>query len=484
MSTKVFERSGAVMKLVPAWNVIEPLMGGTLAMREAGERLLPRFPSEDATAWTRRKDAATLFPALKRTVRVLASKPFSKPITLSDETPPEIVEWANDIDREGVNLHTFAAEMLAEALAYGLAGILVDAPPVAEPGKVQTKAQQQAEGRRPYWVRVRHNQILGWRVEQVEGRTRLTMLRLAEPAEVADGEWGTKIVERVRVLRPGSWEIWEKQEKAAGADGDADWKQIEGGLSGVDEITFVPLYGARKGFMDAESPLVDLAHLNVKHWQKQSDQDNIEHCACVPILVATGFADTDDIAIGAATAIKSSNPDAKVQWCELQGSSIKEGKESLSALEDQMLQCGAELLVKKPGSRTATEDANDAEANKSDLQRITEAFEDALDTALKFTAAYIKKDEGGKVTLFKDFGAALLSDASAQLVLSLQQGGLISKPTAIKELQRRGTLSADIDPEEEAEAIAAEGPALGDMEYDPANPEEKAEPPEPEKEAA
>ena len=44
-------------------------------------------------------------------------------------------------------------------------------------------------------------------------------------------------------------------------------------------------------------------------------------------------------------------------------------------------------------------------------------------------------DDGGHVSLFKDFGAATLSDASAQLILSMQQGGLLSKATALKEQQ-------------------------------------------------
>jgi hypothetical protein len=71
-----------------------------------------------------------------------------------------------------------------------------------------------------------------------------------------------------------------------------------------------------------------------------------------------------------------------------------------------MIQAGAELLVKKPGQRTATESANDAEANKCDLQRIVEDFEDSLDQALQMMADYAKLGKGGNVTLFKDFGAA------------------------------------------------------------------------------
>jgi hypothetical protein len=128
-----------------------------------------------------------------------------------------------------------------------------------------------------------------------------------------------------------------------------------------------------------------------------------------------------------------------------------------------MVQTGAELLVQKPGQRTATEDANDAEGNKSDLQRMAESFEDSLDMALDFMAQFARLPSGGNVSLFKDYGAATLSDASAQLVQTLQQGGLLSRVTALKELQRRGVLSPDIDVDEELAAAEADGPAMGTL---------------------
>jgi hypothetical protein len=42
------------------------------------------------------------------------------------------------------------------------------------------------------------------------------------------------------------------------------------------------------------SPLRDLAYLNVKHWQSQSDQDTILHVARVPILAISAGTTTRD----------------------------------------------------------------------------------------------------------------------------------------------------------------------------------------------
>jgi hypothetical protein len=57
-------------------------------------------------------------------------------------------------------------------------------------------------------------------------------------------------------------------------------------------IPFVPLYGWRRLHVGI-SPLRDLAYLNVKHWQSQSDQDTILHVARVPILALIGGDETD-----------------------------------------------------------------------------------------------------------------------------------------------------------------------------------------------
>ena len=112
---------------------------------------------------------------------------------------------------------------------------------------------------------------------------------------------------------------------------------------------------------------------------------------------------------------------------------------------------------------TATQVANENEVGKCALQRVVQGLEDAIDRGLQIMADWIGLPEGGHVTLYNDFGVDNLSDASAQLVITMQQGGLITKETAIREQQRRGMLSADIEPTDELAAVSGEGPALGMM---------------------
>lgn len=455
MTLAVNQRSEEVTALAREWPMLAALQEGTAAMRRAAKLYLPQWPAEEDTAYTARLNTATLFPAYRRTVGVMSGKPFSKALAVND-APAQMLTWAENIDLQGVNLHSWAAEQFHRTLGFGLAGVLVEYPRVDGTGP-RTKAQVEAAGLRPYWVRVRHDQILGWRTHVVNGSVQLSQLRLWECVEEDDGPWGTKSVEQVRVLYPGGWQTY----RATGSNGE--WMLHQEGVTTLKRIPFVPFYGQREAFMVGRAPLLDLAYLNVKHWQSQSDQDTILHAARVPILAIIGADDNTTLTVGGSAAVKLPMQ-AEMKWVEHTGAAIESGETSLDKLRDQMIQTGAELLVKREsGDVSATEAGNDAEANKSDLQRIAETFEDALDMALEFTAEYGHLDKAGSVSLFSDYGAATLSDASATLVKDLHMAGILSKETTLREMQRRGVLAAEVNPADEIEKAASEGPALGEL---------------------
>jgi hypothetical protein len=464
MPLAVHHCTPTVAEMRTDWCYTEALMAGTRAMRAGGTQFMPKWPNEEKEAYEARIRTATLLPAYRRTVSVMAGKPFSKELTVkasSDQLQDEWKPWLDDIDRNGVSLNVFASEMMQEIVAHGLAGIYVDVPSTQDVPKTvtgeTTVAAERDAGVRPYFVRVKHDQILGWRLDD---KGALAMLRFKECTEAEDGLYGTKEVNRVRVLTPGHWELHEAT-GTTGADGVEVYQVIDSGTTSLSVIPFVALYGERLAPMIGRPPLLDLAFLNVKHWQSQSDQDTILHVARVPILAMIGADENSQLVVGASAAVKLPLG-AEMKFVEHTGAAIEAGEKSLEVLAEQMLQTGAELLVQKPGQRTATEDSNDAEGNKCDLQRIVESFEDSLDQAFVYAGMYAKKDPP-QVTLFKDFGAATLSDASAQLILSMQQGGLITKETALREQQRRGVLSPDIDLAVEIAAAEAEGPAPGTL---------------------
>lgn len=450
MALNVQDRDPKMDVMAVHWPKIDALLGGTAAMRRAEKTYLPQQPNESKDDYAYRVKTSTLFPAFERTCGVMAGKPFSKELTLS-KVPAGVEQYLGDIDGQGRSLHAFASEVFTEAaVQYGFGGILVDFTKTQ--GEAKTIADEKRLGARPYWVYVRHSQVLGYKVANVGGKLMLTQLRIAETAEVDDGAYGTKAVNRVRVLTPGAWELWQEAGEA--------YELKESGKTSLSYIPFVPLYGMREAFMVGRPPLSALADLNIKHWQHQSDQDDSARFARKRLLVFTGVTNDDAITIASDSALKLPQG-ATAEVVQGSAEAVTVGRTELEALEQQMIQTGAELLVATPGQRTATEASNDAEANKSSLQRIVENFEDALDLALQYTADWQKAGSGGTVSLFKDFAAATLTDASAQLVVTMGQAGQITKETVLKEMQRRGVLSPDLDVENEVSMAKDVEPSLG-----------------------
>ncbi|MBY0238478.1 MAG: DUF4055 domain-containing protein [Burkholderiaceae bacterium] len=463
MTDAVRKVSAEAAELHQHCDLIDALLGGTGAMRAAGERYMPRWPGEDQEAHKTRLAVATLFPAYQRTVEVLGAKPFSKPVTFGDDVPTKLQEWCQDVDRNGSNLHAFLSAICDEVLGYGFSGILVDYPPTRDENDnplYVTKAAEEAAGVRPYFVQIHPRNILGWRKD----RAGLSQLRLLEIESVADGEFATKDIEQVRVLGRGTWQIWRKSESA----GKETWVIHAQGTTTLKSIPFVPVNAKHPGSMFARPPLLELAHMNVEHWQSKSDQQNILHVARVPILFARLLGESA-LTVGAGSAVKAEHPEADLKFVEHSGAAIEAGRMSIHDLEDRMRQAGAELLVIKPGNTTEVQTLADNEQGSCALKKSAENIEDAADQALQFMADWVGETEGGHVTIFKDFGAATLAEASAELLLKSNQAGKLSDESYYEELQRRGIRSPDVPWVDEKERIDSQGPAPGTMK-DPEKP--------------
>ena len=443
MSGSVGEQSEEVKSMVEEWNLARALMGGTFAMRAAGAAYLPQWPAEDSTVYQTRLATSVLFPAFARTVTTLAAKPFSKPVTLSEDMPEGLRQLTDDIDRQGRNLGVFAGDLLTDALAYGLTGVLVDFPRTAG---LRTRAEERSAGVRPYWVHVRPWQILGWRAEFRDSNWFFTQLRTMEIIDEPDGDYATKAIKQVRVLEPGRWTTFRE----AGGNG---WRVYEEGESSLRYVPFVPIYGERIEFMHGRSPLLEIAHLNVAHWQESSDQRHLMRIARVPVLVATG---TDDIelVLGGSVAVKLP-AGGDLKFVEHSGAAIGAGRQALEDLKEEMRQAGAELLVLQPGKKTATQVGAEQSVGMCALQEIAETLEDALDRCLQITADWVGEPQAGSVSLFKDFGFANAREASAQLIVTMASDRLISDETARAEMKRRGILAPEVDEATESKRLKA-----------------------------
>ena len=93
---------------------------------------------------------------------------------------------------------------------------------------------------------------------------KLQQVRVRESARVNKGRFGIEYKQRVRVLEPGTFELWEAGDDSA----NAGYTQIESGTMSVGDIPLCTVYGQKLGVLYSRPPLLPIAALNISHYQK------------------------------------------------------------------------------------------------------------------------------------------------------------------------------------------------------------------------
>jgi hypothetical protein len=367
-----------------------------------------------------------------------------KPVRLVD-TSDTITEQLFDVDLNGNDLNVWTYEAARKMVRYGHVGTLVDAP---------------ADGGRPYWVTYTPRQILGWRTEAKEGKQELTMLRLQEVASVPDGLYGEKLVQQVRVLTPGEYEIHQKDEKG-------DFRVVDDGRTSLSSIPFSIAYSNRLGFMESRPPLEDIAELNLKTYQIQSDLDNQLHISAVPMLAFYGFpSSAEEVSAGPGEAI-AFPAEGRAEYIEPGGTSFEYQFKRLEALAMQINELGLSAVL---GQKLTAETAEAKRINRSQgdstMMVIAQNMQDMIDNCLQFHAQYLGQNEAaGSSRVNRDFMGTRLDPQEINSLLQLYTAGTITQETLLQQLSDGEVLGDDFDVEEELDATANAG-----MDLRPAGP--------------
>jgi hypothetical protein len=418
------------------WILIEDLLQGTYGMRKRHRRYLPQEPRELDESYDNRLARSVCPPYYQRLERMLAGMLTRKPVRL-DDTADAIREQLFDVDLQGNDLNVWTYESARKMVRYGHVGVLVDAP---------------ADGGRPYWVTYTPRQILGWRSEQKEGRQQLTQLRLQESTIVPDGEFGEKSVEQVRVLTPGAYQIHQRK------DG-GDFQIIEEGTTSLNEIPFSVAYSNWHGFLESRPPLEDIAELNLKAYQIQSDLDNQLHISAVPMLAFYGFpSSAEEVSAGPGEAI-AFPAEGRAEYIEPGGTSYEYQFKRLEQLAMQINELGlSAVLGQKLSAETAEAKRIDRSQGDSTMMVIAQNMQDMIDNCLQFHAQYLgNATAAGSSYVNRDFLGARLEPADIASLLQLYTAGTITQETLLRELAEGDVLGDNFDVDEELEATQAGG---------------------------
>ena len=422
----------------PHWILIEDLLQGTYGMRRKHRRYLPQEPRELDESYDNRLARSVVPPYYQRLERMLAGMLTRKPVKLQDVSDA-IREQLFDVDMQGNDLNVWTYETARKLVRYGHIGCLVDAP---------------SNGGRPYWCTYTPRQILGYRTEQQDGAQRLTQLRLQETVLEADpdNKYGEKQIDQVRVLTPGQYQIHQRQD-------NGDYKVVDEGATSLAEIPFSVAYSNRVGFMESRPPLEDIAELNLKSYQVQSDLDNQLHISAVPMLAFFGFpTSAEEVSAGPGEAL-AFPADGRAEYIEPQGRSFDFQFKRLEQIALQINELGlSAVLGQKLSAETAASKMIDRSQGDSTMMVIAQNVQDMIDNSLKFHAEFMGQQEAaGSCTVNRDFIGARLDPADVNALLQLYTAGTITKDTLLQQLADGEVLGDDFDVQEEIDATATGG---------------------------
>ena len=436
-AAQVNDPNSAWKDMEPHWVLIEDLMGGTYDMRKRHRRYLQQEPRELDESYDNRLARSVCPPFYQRLERMLAGMMTRKPVRLND-VPDVIREQLFDVDLQGNDLNVWTYETARKMIRYGHVGVLVDAPSVEQGG-------------RPYWVSYSPREILGWRSEVIEGQQKYTQLRLLEKVFEPSGLYGEVEVEQIRLLTPGKFEIHRRND-------NGDFVIYEDGTTTLDEIPFSVAYSNRYNLMESRPPMEDIAELNLKAYQVQSDLDNQLHISAVPMLAFYGFPTAaEEVSAGPGEAI-AFPAEGRAEYIEPGGKSYEAQFKRLEQLASQINELGlAAVLGQKLSAETAEAKRIDRSQGDSTMQVCAQQMQDLIDNSLMFHANYLGSNEAGSSFVNRDFLAARLDPQEIGSLLQLYTAGTITQKTLLDQLTEGEVLGDEFDVEEELEATQIGG---------------------------
>jgi len=428
---KVDDENSAWHAMQPHWMLIEDLIGGTYEVRRRHRRYLPQEVRELDESYDRRLATSICPPYYQRLERMLAGMLTRKPVRLN-ETSDQIREQLFHVDLQD-DLNVWTYETARKMIRYGHVGVLVDAP-------------RDGKGR-PYYVTYTPKDILGFRNEIIDGEQVLTQLRLREKVTVPDGEFGEKIIDQVRVLTPGEYKVYQRDSKKS------DFAIVDEGRTSLSQIPFSVAYSNRTNYFESRPPLEDIAMLNLKAYQVQSDLDNQLHISAVPMLAFYGFpSSAEEVSAGPGEAI-AFPADGRAEYISPPSDAFSSQFERLQQIEQQINELGlSAVLGQKLSAETAESKKIDRSQGDSTMMVIAQNMQDMIDNCLQYHAQYLGDSQPGSCYVNRDFLGSRLEPQEIQSLLQLYTAGTITQETLLSQLSEGEVLGDDFDVDNELDA--------------------------------
>lgn len=437
------------------WVLIETLLAGDRAIKGAGEAYLPKLSGQTDVDYGKYVARGSLFNATARTRQGLTGAIIRKEAAI--EAPQKMLDVLQDITLARQSIHEVIRITVENIFSYGFFGILVDMPessPAALP---------------PYIALYSCRDILNWHTERVLGEDKIVMVALREvlQEQAIDDPFAFIDREQIRLLfiDPENGAYKQRIYRQTESGSQATWVQYGEDIvptrQGIvmNEIPFVFINATSAFPQPSKPPLLDVANINIKHWQMSTDYYHGLHYCAMPTPWAAGFRIGAELYIGGQKAWISDDPNAKCGFLEFSGQGLGAIEKALTKLELLMAVLGARLLEEqKAGVEAAEAIKLRSSGDSATLTTIVAAVEEGIDKALQFIGRWMGIQEKISVKMNRSFVSQRLTPQDITALLQAVQAGRISMDTFLYNLQAGEILPPDRSIEEERDLIESEGP--------------------------
>jgi hypothetical protein len=455
------------------WRLVRDVCKGSETIKAAGDLYLPRPNSTDISAENRAryedyKKRAVFYNATGRTKHSLVGAAFRTWPTL---TVPGALDYvAKDIDGQGVSIYQQSQSVTGHLLEVGRHGLLVDY--VAVQAGTVSKADEQSGRARANIASYPAEAIINWKTRQVGGQHLLCLVVLRETVDVdTDDGFGTEQKVQFRVLRLDAagvytQEVWEESSKESS-------RIVEpfAPLNGLGQpwrvIPFQFLGSENNDSSVDDSPLYDMAEINIGHYHNSADYEDSAYFAGQPQFWIAGLDEQwrDDleksgIYVGSRAPLTLPR-EGSCGFAQPQPNTLV--KEAMDAKKGDMVSLGARLIERGSAVKTATQADNDSAAEHSVLSLIVSNVSEAYTQCLAWMAEFSNAAGETVYKINQDFTQVSLDAAIMSALFNAVQGGRLPASDFWQYLRDRGVINpekTDEDIQGELESSAA-GLALG-----------------------
>ena len=437
-----------------AWDKIRDCIRGQDRIHAQGQLYLPKPEGMSTASYNAYVLRAAFYGVCERTLRgMVGACTRNQPILT---LPPRIDSMRDLATFEGNSLDVLIEDTLAEVMSVGRIALLVDHP---KSGATVTSA--------PFISSFRAESILDWREQLVDGRQKLTYVRLHENCDdLQDGVEQHLVLSLEPAYTVRRFHVTTRRGINA-QPGTVEEVQVEDDL--IPQVNGSPLFDIPLVIIsplnlkaDVEKPpFLDLANVNLAHYRNAADYEHSLFLTSQPTPWVAGAINEKNkptqIGSGAFWVLPEG---ASCGVLEIQGAGIASIKDAMADKVSQMASLGAQMVFTGKG-RNETHDTAKLRTRSelsilfSSVNMVEAGILKLLRIAAEWTSPGSSKDVVFK--MHRDFVSSQIDATLLTALIKAWQSGAISHDTLLLSLKRGEVVDPNRSLEEELALIEDEG---------------------------